>query len=86
MFDGFLERLRIDDVLQTVLEPLRSPIGEVESPDVLDCGYGTGSWIREFLDMLEIDDNDGVSEPLSLFRRLSLRMCACDNALSLDLR
>jgi hypothetical protein len=82
LFDGFLERLRIDDVLRTVLEPLRSSIEEVESPDVLDCGYGTGSWIREFLEMLEIDDSDGVSEPLSLFRRISLWMRVCSKTLS----
>lgn len=61
MFNGFVERLRIDHGLPTV--PPDSSIDELESPDVLDCGYGTGEWIRELLDMLDIDDNEGVCEP-----------------------
>ena len=70
MFNGFLERLRIDHGLPTV--PPESSIDELESPDVLDCGYGTGEWIRELLDMLDIDDNEGVSNPESISRCLAL--------------
>jgi hypothetical protein len=70
LFNGFIERLRIDHGLPTV--PPESSIDELESPDVLDCGYGTGEWIRELLDILDIDDNDGVSELESIPRCLDL--------------
>lgn len=70
MFNGFVERLHIDHGLPIV--PPDSSIDELESPDVLDCGYGTGEWVRELLDMLDIDDNEGVSEPWFISSCLAL--------------
>lgn len=76
MSDGFIERLHSDDLLPIVPEKILDVLLDIELPNILDCGYGTGIWIHELLNILEDVDNNGVSEH-SLFLRRLVRMSAC---------
>lgn len=61
LFNAFHQFLSNQDVLPTV-PPEFSP--DVDDPQVLDCGYGTGIWIEELKDIDAYTDSV-VSEQLS---------------------
>jgi predicted TPR repeat methyltransferase len=71
LFDGFIERLHIDEHLPIVSEEILQALDRLESPNILDCGYGTGIWIHELLNVLDDVDNEGVSQHPLFARRLA---------------
>jgi hypothetical protein len=71
LFDGFIERLHSDELLPIVSEEILSVLNRLELPNILDCGYGTGIWIHELLNILDDVDNEGVSQHPWVTRRLA---------------